>query len=404
MGPTSSYFETVYYSDFWYSRHFRHTESSVGANVVQEEVVQHRFRLRLLSLFFDTLYVPRTHLITSVFPDQYKIADHVISSTEIAVLLDSGSIRISSSPGLDAYQDNLRILERQTETTDALYPSDRGYVSRIPVTRDFIVDTKQESLGNMVTFPQYGDLLTSYNAEIGRKYKEVVRRSGLRDVPFFHERFLKLIREEVPSDIFASIWRNTNSIYLTSGAPEHKGFIAYFNEEIESDSFRFEPYSIDRYLFSPSTLYTFLGIFLDTSQVSRLLYDDIRITHRPFLQHPLHPATSLFRHEYQKVARAVSQITRVGSLKGLLDQQGLKLLFELVLDSEEGRVGKVVQEVLADTERATKAHGELVGLLGSVVNSGSKFGGRFLRERRRRRRFPAICELVDRLRDATRER
>ncbi len=108
-----------------------------------------------------------------------------------------------------------------------------------------------------------------------------------------------------------------------------------------------------------------------------------------------------FRQEYQRIAWSVSQVSRWGLYRGNLDQQQIRQLFELVLDGERGQLSKLAQEALDDVDKATTAFGGAVGLTGSLARSTARYGSRFLRERLRRRRFPAIFEVVDRLSHST---
>jgi hypothetical protein len=56
-------FETVYYSRFWYSRFAHLAKDEVSTRFFEDALECHRRSFRLLALFFENIYMPRTHLL-----------------------------------------------------------------------------------------------------------------------------------------------------------------------------------------------------------------------------------------------------------------------------------------------------------------------------------------------------
>lgn len=391
-------FKTVYYSNFWYSRYYKPPVIDFDGNLISHEVDLHKVYLRLLSIFFDTIYIPRTHFITQSFTLQHKIPDALLDADEFNFLLNKGVLKISSYPGLDAYQDNERILGRQGLSSRVVYPQDKDFLRKIPITEIFEVDTSREATSNSISFPEYGEILMIHNKEVGQKFLELTKEAQIGDIPFFHEHFVNRLREEFEPDVFQKIWRETNSIYLTSGAPEHDDFIAYFNEEIESSNFRFKPYGVDRYLYSPPSLYSFLSIFLSSEYMWKFLYASIEKTHGNLLSESAAPTLSKFRDEFQKIVDMLSLYTRAEAARYDLSQQTISSLFEGALDGRFRASTKFADSVAEDIFKISRTiDSESAGLASTLIRSGLNYGGGFLKNLARANRFPAISQVLKEL-------
>jgi hypothetical protein len=279
-------FDTVYYSHFWYSRFAHVPFHSLDGNLLKNDVKTHCTYLRLLSLFFNHIYIPRTHLITKLFSFQSKIAAEVLATRDVRFLDDAGVLMLSQFPGLDPQSDAERIIARSSLTTEVNYATSKAYITMFPKAHAF-VPSQKEAQANAISFPEYGQLLEVSSPAIARQFSDLVGRSTLRDIPFFHEIFIRRLKSEFHSSIFEKLWRDTNSIYLTTGGMGINNFIPYFNNSIESLDFRHVPSNIDRYLFNPCVLYyQFLSLFLSHHErcwrdsQSKMAYDKFFAAHR----------------------------------------------------------------------------------------------------------------------------
>ena len=389
------YFEAVYYSNFWYSRHYKVSPFDLGGNVVENDIERHKRELRILSIFFEQIYIPRGHLITYSFGGQQDIVDTILDSREFGFLHEQGVIRVSTLPNLDAHQDNERIISRGSETQAVQYPSEQDFLNKIPADKVIMVNSLNESRQNTFTFPAFGEVIRNHNPALAGIYLDILKEAHLRDIPFFHESFIRMLRERLPDNQFEMIWRATNSIYLTSGAPEHSNIIAYFNDEIEGLSYRFKKYNIDRYLFSFPSLYTFLGIFLGEANVSKLIDHDISETHRLIFASGFKSAVRSFRAEYQKLVWGLSSYTRIPPLSLQLDQRAIRSLFELSLDGAFRRGSASAIGVLDDVSKVAKGLDSGAGVISELLGAAARHSTGPMRSYLRRRRFPSIAGMME---------
>lgn len=328
---------------------------------------------------------------------QQEINGSVFQNRTFGYLYETGVIAISTLPGLDVKDDNERILRRSSFAEQVIYPDDPGYVKLIPVTPSFEVDTSTEAKGNSLSFPLYGERIKSFRPELYDAFAAAVGRAETSDIPFFHEEFLGVVREGVvDNDEFEKIWRDTNSIYLTTAGTNDQ-CVAFFNDELESPEFRRDPASVDRYLFNPNTLYTFLGSHFSQQEISTLLYGDIEQA-MPFFDpgHSMNATLKRFQLDYQKIASNVAAVTRGSELGGTLNQQIIRHLLEMEQHGMFAKGSKKVQSVLDDASKLARA-GDLdgAGLLFAGVNSLVQHGQSWWQTIALRRRHPGLVEFVN---------
>lgn len=306
------YFHTVYYSAFWYSRFLSIPPESLGGQFRIEEQRRHLHALRLLAIFFEQIYIPRTHLLTQVTPLQCEICAAVLNSNEAAFLREAEILRVSVSPGLDGDNDNLRILERESQTACVTYPSSKAYLRNLRACPPIVVESARESMGNTISFPDYARLLETASPSLSKIVLEATRRASLKDIPFFHEAFIVSLRNTLNESAFDKAWRDTNSIYLTSGVPNATGVVAYFDPEIEAPRQRFYPHAIDRALFHPHSLQSFLEVVMTPSCVRALLDKPVdRIMAYLLENAERRNRLALFRSAFFDIVASISKVTAV---------------------------------------------------------------------------------------------
>jgi hypothetical protein len=289
--------------------------------------------MRLLSLFFDHIYIPRTHLITQLFSFQSTIAAEVLSTRDVQFLDDTGVLTISQLPGLDAQADAERIIMRSSLTAEIKYADSKAYIAMFPKSRAF-VPSNREAQANTMSFSEYGQLLESSSPPLARQFSNLVDGSTLRDIPFFHEIFVRRLKSEFPSTIFEKLWRDTNSIYLTTGGIGIDNIIPYFNHSIESLAFRHAPSNIDRYLLSPQALQIFLSLFLSTYELTVFFDDPIERSCEYLLNYGLFDTLlATFRTSYFTLVSEISQFTKQPSFARDLSSN---LIAELYTKALEG--------------------------------------------------------------------
>src|SRR5208337_188247 len=93
---TNMLFKTVYYSHFWYSRFASVSLGVFNGDFFNTELKNHHTYMRLLSLLFEHIYIPRTHLLTQIFDSQWEVPSALFESKEFLFMRDRGIVRIST--------------------------------------------------------------------------------------------------------------------------------------------------------------------------------------------------------------------------------------------------------------------------------------------------------------------
>lgn len=393
------HFKTVYYSQFWYSRFANPDLAEYFGNNLRREVDLHKRRFRLLAIFFEKIYIPRTHLLTQHHPSQWKVPDQVFSSDDFRYLFEKDIFSISSFPGLDDKEDNERILARSALTQDVFYAKLEQYLRKIPTTSRYEIQSSREAQSNLQNFPEYGESLERIGPNVSLAFLEVFKKSNLGEIPFFHESFVKHLALTFPAPQFKRLWRDTNSIYLISGAPNQEGVTPYFCPDIESLAYRFEPHRIDRYLFNPDILEIFLNEFLPRELTNWLLYGPINLVYE-FLDQGSECGQHLqaFRAEYFDLVQRISDSQRSIILMG---DATIDLASKSLIDALHGKSDSqfgVAAGVLSDASQVAKATGaDSGGIASSLISPAVKYGSSMIREFLRNRRNPKMATFLSAL-------
>lgn len=349
-------------------------------------------------MFFDRIYIPRTHLLTFRTKLQSQINRSVFEHKDFGFLLETGTIVVSSFPGIDAKQDNERIVSRQSNTQRVVYPDEDGYLGLVPIDSEYEIDSISESKGNTVSFPEYAEILGLENPELKDIFLDAVSRSTTKELPFYHEEFLTRVHERLSPEDFARVWRETNSIYLTSGAVS-RTCIAHFNEELESINFRYQPAQFDRYLFSPSMLYTFLRTLFSDTEIQKILYADIEEVHGYLNGHASGASRARrFRTDYQAFAKQLSDAIRGTVAARSIDPLVMAHAMDAALHNRFRKMTSAVQGALNDLEKLSRLgdlDGSSIAARGgiTVINSGMGL----LQRMSLMRRFPGFVHFSNML-------
>jgi hypothetical protein len=392
-------FDTVYYSHFWYSRLAALSFKTLEGNV-EQEIDVHRFNLRMLALFFKHIYVPRTHFITQLYEDQWEVPRHFFDSDEFAILRESGTLIVSTNPGLDDKQDTERIVARAGITGDIGYVTDKAYLEKIPVTQKLIIPTTAEQAAkNLASFPRYAQRLTYVDPNVSAKFLEIFKQSQIKDVPFFHESFLRRLKGEFQGEAFEEIWRATNSIYLTTGDSGQRALFPYFNADIESLSYRHEPFKLDRYLLSPASLYMFLNNFMTDKELHKYIFGPAKNALSFLDPRTVSPdQLDKFRASYFGIVEELSPFTRRGPLARSIDLQPIGSLQKAAIDRSLEKRGNFLEGLADDAKTVAGVLGDeaSIGLL-TLAKPGIKYGRNVVERFTRWWRFPDLLAVTDAL-------
>lgn len=212
----------VYYNGFWYSG-FLPIGKTVNELILGEKNQFEKLKkdLRLLSLIFDVIHIPRSHLLTFHTNTNWSIVRKYILDYDFQVLVSNRIILSSALPYIDEYSDTERIIER-VKSKKWSKNLDDNLISIIKELSSVNIDSDRESRNNVDEFQQYITLLKSKNGKIGRELDEIKKRSNFGNTPFLHEMFVEELykSQKIDSSSKESIWRFTNSLYMTTGCLE----------------------------------------------------------------------------------------------------------------------------------------------------------------------------------------
>ena len=346
---------------------------------------------------FEKIYIPRTHLLTQVIPIQWEIPDALFSRDDVAFLGDVGTLRISVRPGYDPGTDTERILSRASHTTRVNYAATPSFHRKFPATAEFIVEGAKEAESNSSSFPEYARLLTFFSPELSKRVLEVAEQASIEDIPFFHEHFLTMLREQLTPEEFDKVWRDTNSIYLITGVPNQRGVIPYFNDAIESADFRYSPWEIDRYLFHPATICTFLETVLGREMLIAFLRAPIQSA-LGFLRNDGYGNWLLaeMRRSYFELVETMSRSIIGPFAKPILDQRAMAMWFEESLSGNTSHRIAILENAAEDVSAVAHAL-HPIPLSKELPRLALKQARTKLESFGRRRRFPAIYDFADML-------
>lgn len=389
-------FTDVYYTKFWYSRFIIAKSGNFDSILYASSAQMHAVHMRLLSVFFDNIYIPRTHLISHMYSVEQEVVEEALSVEEFKFLSEVGCIRISTFPTLDSVGDNNRILERSSLTDEVVYASDKGFLKQIPETENITIASLNEASKNKEQFPSYARRLEIISKSLSKEVSEAIKRSEIKDVPFFHEKFIRRLKSKLSAEHFERVWRDTNSIYVTSADPAQSGLTSYFDPEYESIRFRHRPNGIDRYLFNPSCLYTFLGFFLTEEEVGTLLYGPVAKSLKFVTASGHYKAMrSEFRREYGALVSLLSRVTDGPALAGEFRLDTIRALFDRRINPPaSGRAS--MASGLAEDMRAIGSAADFhpLGLVGGLAKPGIQVAQSLLEKADRARRFPGTTEFI----------
>jgi hypothetical protein len=395
-----SWFPIVYYSGLWYSRFADMRLSDLNGPFVEREVETHRKHFRVLALFFDHVYLARTHLLTQTVENQHEIAARLLATDDSAYLRDVGTLCVSVLPGIDAKSDTERITSRAGITDVVTYAGYGRYLATQAALPSILIDSRKESRSNTESFGEYGRGLRFQSADLARTMADHIARSELRDLPFFHEAFIARLRASVDESTFSKIWRDTNSIYLTSAAPNRGGVVAYFNALIEAPTYRYRPTGIDRYLYHPDSLRTFLGEFLGAKEVDKFLNAPATQA-LACLRSPGYAWWALdeFRRAYAQLVFDISCLTRSNvSDESVPSQATVQAWFRLALSGE-------INERLNRLDAIAKGADLIEGAMGSkgLTAAGLRIVRTPLQRVLQRQRHEKLYSFFDPLRTALKQ-
>lgn len=268
----------VYYNGFWYSAFSPLGAEKFSVGVPETLAVQKiESDLRLLSLVFDEIHVPRSHLLTFQTQRHARIAQECLKRRDSEYFTRHGILISSTRPSIDEYSDTERILERVKAEKWSLDLSAFTVktVKAIPAVK---IDSLREANNNVDEFDQLIAIWEASNPKLGKKLRELKLRSSKGDVPFLHEAFVEGLLKETSIDLETrvEIWRTTNSLYMQSGCLElGSNRRIVFNRNIENPRETHDNSLMLREAYSPDFLRELLRYEIGDACLVKFLDDDV---------------------------------------------------------------------------------------------------------------------------------
>jgi hypothetical protein len=209
----------VYYSGFWYSS-FSPIGISVYDLILNEKKLLDRLKtdIRLLTLIFDIIHVPRSHLLTFHTNHNWSVVNQYFADRDFSYLVEHQILRSSSLPYIDEYSDTERIIERVKNKKWSKNVDD-SFITAVKNVTAIKIDSSRESKNNVDIFQQYISILKDKNRKVGYELDEIKKRANYKNVPFLHEMFVEELFKTTKIDNASKveIWRITNTMYITTG-------------------------------------------------------------------------------------------------------------------------------------------------------------------------------------------
>ena len=209
----------AYYNGFWYS-----ASSPIGGDYLQSITYKNRnferirFEIRLLTLLFDVIHIPRSHLLTFQNRNSYSVTQRYIFDSDFSCLTERSIILSSTLPHIDNHSDTERIVERVNNNNWSA-DLEKKFIETIKKTESIYIDSKRESKINVDIWRQYVASIKVKNKKLAKSIEKIVKKSTYKETPFLHELFVEelLNSNDIDNETKVKIWQDTNTIYMISG-------------------------------------------------------------------------------------------------------------------------------------------------------------------------------------------
>ncbi|WP_460970959.1 hypothetical protein [Spirosoma migulaei] len=264
----------VYYSGLWYSTFlpFDNKKNSIYDNKRLE------YDMRLLTLFFDIIYIPRSHFLTfyEIGRDHYDFVKSYLTNNDFRYLSNNNIILSSSLPSLDNYSDTERVVERIKNNKWSPYIN-TNFIDTIKNLDSVKINSKVESQNNIDKFEDYISGKIDINEKVGSILSEIKKKSVYGDIPFLHEKFIEEVKKsnELSISDKEDIWRETNSIYINSSGLDLGDRKVIYNNRIEYNYAIKDKNNILRELYSPNFISSLFVEELGANYLDKFLKGDI---------------------------------------------------------------------------------------------------------------------------------
>lgn len=221
--------KVVYYPELGYVYFpVPHRADLVTESWIEYAVNYHRRRLKILSLYFDNIYVPYSHLLGVTNSVHALMIQRLLQHPDIRLMCDNYVLFVGGWGGttkIDLRNHQLAFLQRIG--WDTQYSS---VIATLPVFDDMLMSTRE--IGNQMQWladgvQQYAILIGNSDGKTALPVQEMIKSSQFENIPFVHELFWKqLITCPLPEPLKISAAVEINGIYLSASEATTPGLIA----------------------------------------------------------------------------------------------------------------------------------------------------------------------------------
>ncbi len=367
--------DVVFADDFWHAKLLK-KETLPRRDALEAEVEQILRRLRIYSLFFETIYVSRLHFIHFSDQNQRDVVDLVVNSDLFQVFVKTGVLRLSIRKGLDGQSDNERLIERSVAAGGE--PNEDYLLSALPTIRDAQVheinsdawsgNTEEQIKGFLNLLTRSGHIPNSDTA------KRIIAGSYDSSGRFLFELFYFSVVQYVDDPHLRShIVSEAGEIYLSLPESQHWDFVTPETVPRHLGDLNFDVSSgIDRWLLSPPALQTFLEMFWKEDELERFfrLSGEQLLALRGEAQRGSGRAQKqswdTFRREYQAIADALSKSLRIKNNLAKSKDHPIRVDYEKLFN-EVGKV-RVLRSLDSALVSAAETYTEVDPAIGGTAS------------------------------------
>jgi hypothetical protein len=386
--------DVVYYNGFWYAAYSPVCPSRLSVLLAPGAAAENLQReLRLLSLLFNKIHIPRSHLLTFQSASHWEIVQLCCTSRDFRFLADSGILSTSILPTLDSRSDGDRIVARAHRNGWSNSVS-QPYLSLVSgLTYDTIAST-EESRRNVDLFQQYVEILKQQSAPLGDRVEQIKKRSQVDETPFLHEAFVELLSRDatLSSADKLQVWKETNSLYMATGCHDlGVDRRISWRPELEDASSSCDNRGSLRRLYSPQFLQSMMYAEGGVALVEAFFNADPEAAFSFRVRSSEGSEVwSDFRRDFTQMIHTISLLSRVSdSWASMSDSRLIEEYKAHVLRGEGEFWDEAMLGLLSGAEDAVDP--AFSKALGGGNKMASKWASRWLVKRALRRKIPGYC-------------
>jgi hypothetical protein len=267
----------VYYPELGYMVSKQGMPVLPGNAWIEHAVSEHLSRIRSLSLYFDKVFIPLSHVLIADHPVTLEVHDRLLAHHDFKALIDYG-VLLAGTWGADNHEaliDHQRdfIHEIDWPVSPCLSLESMASLNCLPIAvRDVniqIADLRRGIMGYLDLQHEPG------MATVPLQISDSVKRCEYKDLPFVHEIFWQRLKMlQIPHAYKVGALQETNRIYFEAGETGNPGIILYHvpGSEPQIRPRIAKTTKISCLVYHPEVFLSFLSMFLDAKQINILLH------------------------------------------------------------------------------------------------------------------------------------